>query len=112
MIILLLIIIIIIIIIIWHMRVLHMVWTVILIIIILHVKMGKVHMILCSNSPCDGWAGGQLVQLIMEYLPLGSLREYILTCKIGLPQCLLFAQQICQVSRSSVCLRGDGIDNL
>lgn len=49
------------------------------------------------------------MQLIMEYLPLGSLQKYM-NSKIGLPQCLLFAVQICQVNRSSVW--GDGIDNL
>lgn len=42
--------------------------------------------------------GGQVVQLIMEYLPLGSLRDYLPKRKLGIPQCLLFAQQICQVS--------------
>uniref|UniRef100_A0A673C3A9 Tyrosine-protein kinase n=1 Tax=Sphaeramia orbicularis TaxID=375764 RepID=A0A673C3A9_9TELE len=40
--------------------------------------------------------GGQVVQLIMEYLPLGSLREYLSKRKLGVPQCLLFAQQICE----------------
>ena len=39
------------------------------------------------------------MQLIMEFLPLGSLKEYIIGCKIGVPQCLLFAGQICQVSK-------------
>lgn len=43
-------------------------------------------------------AGGQVVQLIMEYLPLGSLREYLPKRKLGVPHCLMFAQQICQVS--------------
>lgn len=43
-------------------------------------------------------AGGQVVQLIMEYLPLGSLKDYLLQRKHGVPQCLLFAQQICEVS--------------
>lgn len=42
--------------------------------------------------------GGQVVQLIMEYLPLGSLRDYLSKRKLGVPECLLFAQQICQVS--------------
>lgn len=45
--------------------------------------------------------GGQVVQLIMEYLPLGSLRDYLPKRKLGVPQCLLFAQQICQVSLSA-----------
>uniref|UniRef100_A0A8C1XWC9 Tyrosine-protein kinase n=1 Tax=Cyprinus carpio TaxID=7962 RepID=A0A8C1XWC9_CYPCA len=39
--------------------------------------------------------GGQVVQLIMEYLPLGSLREYIPKHRLGIAQSLLFAQQIC-----------------
>uniref|UniRef100_A0A8C5CE57 non-specific protein-tyrosine kinase n=1 Tax=Gadus morhua TaxID=8049 RepID=A0A8C5CE57_GADMO len=43
-----------------------------------------------------GCSGGKVVQLIMEFLPLGSLKEYIIGCKIGVPQCLLFAGQICQ----------------
>lgn len=36
------------------------------------------------------------MQLIMEYLPLGSLRDYLPKRKLGVPQCLMFAQQICQ----------------
>uniref|UniRef100_A0A667XMS8 Tyrosine-protein kinase n=1 Tax=Myripristis murdjan TaxID=586833 RepID=A0A667XMS8_9TELE len=39
---------------------------------------------------------GESQLLIMEYLPLGSLREYLPKRKLGVPQCLLFAQQICQ----------------
>lgn len=42
-------------------------------------------------------SGGQVVQLIMEYLPLGSLREYLPKNRLGFTQNLLFAQQICQV---------------
>ncbi|XP_070836623.1 non-receptor tyrosine-protein kinase TYK2 [Chaetodon trifascialis] len=45
---------------------------------------------------CCTELGGQVVQLIMEYLPLGSLREYLSKRKLGVPQCLMFAQQICQ----------------
>uniref|UniRef100_A0A8C6L6W9 Tyrosine-protein kinase n=1 Tax=Nothobranchius furzeri TaxID=105023 RepID=A0A8C6L6W9_NOTFU len=45
----------------------------------------------CCTEP-----GGLEVQLIMEYLPLGSLREFLPKNKIGVPQCLMFAQQICQ----------------
>ncbi|KAK0135002.1 Non-receptor tyrosine-protein kinase TYK2 [Merluccius polli] len=45
---------------------------------------------------CCTEQGGQIVQLIMEYLPLGSLKEHIIASKPGVPQCLLFAQQICQ----------------
>uniref|UniRef100_A0A8C9Y7Z3 Tyrosine-protein kinase n=1 Tax=Sander lucioperca TaxID=283035 RepID=A0A8C9Y7Z3_SANLU len=39
---------------------------------------------------------GQVVQLIMEYLPLGSLQKYLPTHKLGMSRCLMFAQQICQ----------------
>ncbi|XP_029293114.1 non-receptor tyrosine-protein kinase TYK2 isoform X2 [Cottoperca gobio] len=45
---------------------------------------------------CCTELGGQAVQLIMEYLPLGSLKEYLTKRKLGMPQCLMFAQQICQ----------------
>ncbi|XP_015227583.1 PREDICTED: non-receptor tyrosine-protein kinase TYK2 [Cyprinodon variegatus] len=38
----------------------------------------------------------QEVQLIMEYLPQGSLREYLPKHKVSLADCLMFAQQICQ----------------
>uniref|UniRef100_A0A4W4EG50 Tyrosine-protein kinase n=1 Tax=Electrophorus electricus TaxID=8005 RepID=A0A4W4EG50_ELEEL len=47
----------------------------------------------CSQPLPDG---GQVVQLIMEYLPLGSLREYLPKHRLGVAQSLLFAQQICQ----------------
>ncbi|XP_053707941.1 non-receptor tyrosine-protein kinase TYK2 isoform X1 [Synchiropus splendidus] len=40
--------------------------------------------------------GGQVVQLIMEYLPRGSLQKYLQKEKLSVPQCLLFAQQICE----------------
>ncbi|XP_061567061.1 non-receptor tyrosine-protein kinase TYK2 isoform X2 [Cololabis saira] len=45
----------------------------------------------CCTEP-----GRREVQLIMEYVPLGSLREYLPKNKISTPQCLMFAQQICQ----------------
>ncbi|XP_076850141.1 non-receptor tyrosine-protein kinase TYK2 [Brachyhypopomus gauderio] len=45
---------------------------------------------------CCTELGGQVVQLIMEYLPLGSLREYLPKHRLGVAQTLLFAQQICQ----------------
>nr|XP_043906798.1 non-receptor tyrosine-protein kinase TYK2 [Solea senegalensis] len=45
---------------------------------------------------CCTELGGQVVQLIMEYLPQGSLRDYLPSRKLGVPQCLMFAQQICQ----------------
>lgn len=41
-------------------------------------------------------AGGQIVQLIMEYLPLGSLKDYLYSWKPGMARCLLFAKQICE----------------
>ncbi|XP_054614350.1 non-receptor tyrosine-protein kinase TYK2 isoform X2 [Dunckerocampus dactyliophorus] len=40
--------------------------------------------------------GGQVVQLIMEYLPLGSLEKFLQKGEHSTSQCLLFAQQICQ----------------
>lgn len=42
--------------------------------------------------------GGEEVQLIMEYLPQGNLKDYLPNRKVGMSQCLMFAQQICQVS--------------
>ncbi|XP_017310695.2 non-receptor tyrosine-protein kinase TYK2 [Ictalurus punctatus] len=45
---------------------------------------------------CCTELGGQVVQLIMEYLPLGSLREYLPKHRLGFTQNLLFAQQVCQ----------------
>ncbi|KAF4077778.1 hypothetical protein AMELA_G00211880 [Ameiurus melas] len=45
---------------------------------------------------CCTELGGQVVQLIMEYLPLGSLREYLPKHRLGFTQSLLFAQQVCQ----------------
>uniref|UniRef100_A0A3Q2Q4W7 Tyrosine-protein kinase n=1 Tax=Fundulus heteroclitus TaxID=8078 RepID=A0A3Q2Q4W7_FUNHE len=41
-------------------------------------------------------AGRQEFQLIMEYVPLGSLREYLPKNKTNVAHCLMFAQQICQ----------------
>uniref|UniRef100_A0A8C7UA05 Tyrosine-protein kinase n=3 Tax=Oncorhynchus mykiss TaxID=8022 RepID=A0A8C7UA05_ONCMY len=45
---------------------------------------------------CCSELGGQTVQLIMEFLPLGSLREYLAKHRLGVAHSLLFAQQICQ----------------
>lgn len=42
--------------------------------------------------------GEKIVQLIMEYVPLGSLRDYLPKHPVGLAHILLFAQQICEVS--------------
>lgn len=41
--------------------------------------------------------GEKSVQLVMEYVPLGSLRDYLPRHSVGLAQLLLFAQQICEV---------------
>ncbi|XP_062294756.1 non-receptor tyrosine-protein kinase TYK2 isoform X1 [Scomber scombrus] len=54
------------------------------------------HSNIVKYKGCCTEMGGQVVQLIMEYLPLGSLRDYLPKRKLGVPQCLLFAQQICQ----------------
>ncbi|KAJ1172497.1 hypothetical protein NDU88_004343 [Pleurodeles waltl] len=45
---------------------------------------------------CCSDQGEKIVQLIMEYVPLGSLRDYLPKHKVGLAQILLFAQQICE----------------
>lgn len=39
------------------------------------------------------------MQLVMEYVPLGSLRDYLPRHSVGLAQLLLFAQQICEVGQ-------------
>lgn len=44
-------------------------------------------------------SGKKSVQLVMEYVPLGSLRDYLPRHSVGLAQLLLFAQQICEVGR-------------
>lgn len=46
-----------------------------------------------------------MVQLIMEYLPQGSLRDYLPTHKLSMAQCLLFVQQICQVRRFHLAIK-------
>lgn len=45
---------------------------------------------------CCSEQGEQMVQLIMEYVPLGSLRDFLPRHHVGLPRILLFAQQICE----------------
>ncbi|KAM5307482.1 non-receptor tyrosine-protein kinase TYK2 isoform 2-T4 [Glossophaga mutica] len=40
--------------------------------------------------------GEKVVHLVMEYMPLGSLRDYLPRHSVGLAQLLLFAQQICK----------------
>lgn len=53
-------------------------------------------------KPSDFWLGGlshsgeKSVQLVMEYVPLGSLRDYLPRHSVGLAQLLLFALQICE----------------
>ncbi|XP_023269688.1 non-receptor tyrosine-protein kinase TYK2 [Seriola lalandi dorsalis] len=54
------------------------------------------HSNIVKYKGCCTELGGQVVQLIMEYLPLGSLRDYLPKRNLGVPQCLMFAQQICQ----------------
>ncbi|KAM8793876.1 non-receptor tyrosine-protein kinase TYK2 [Eudromia elegans] len=45
---------------------------------------------------CCSEQGDRGVQLIMEYVPLGSLRDYLPKHSVGLARLLLFAQQICE----------------
>ncbi|KAM7026463.1 LOW QUALITY PROTEIN: non-receptor tyrosine-protein kinase TYK2 [Acridotheres tristis] len=45
---------------------------------------------------CCSEHGDKVVQLIMEYVPLGSLREFLPKHPLSLPHLLLFAQQICE----------------
>ncbi|XP_006262400.3 non-receptor tyrosine-protein kinase TYK2 isoform X1 [Alligator mississippiensis] len=45
---------------------------------------------------CCSEQGDKIVQLIMEYVPLGSLRDYLPKHNVGLARILLFAQQICE----------------
>uniref|UniRef100_A0A672QK77 Tyrosine-protein kinase n=1 Tax=Sinocyclocheilus grahami TaxID=75366 RepID=A0A672QK77_SINGR len=53
------------------------------------------HSNIVKYKGCCTELGGQVVQLIMEYLPLGSLREYLPKHWLGIAQSLLYAQQIC-----------------
>ncbi|XP_061300111.1 non-receptor tyrosine-protein kinase TYK2 [Pezoporus flaviventris] len=45
---------------------------------------------------CCSEQGEKVVQLIMEYVPLGSLRDYLPKHSVGLAHILLFARQICE----------------
>ncbi|XP_062868062.1 non-receptor tyrosine-protein kinase TYK2 [Trichomycterus rosablanca] len=54
------------------------------------------HVNIVKYKGCCTELGGQVVQLIMEYLPLGSLREYLVKHRLTITQNLLYAQQICQ----------------
>ncbi|XP_056610016.1 non-receptor tyrosine-protein kinase TYK2 [Triplophysa dalaica] len=53
------------------------------------------HTNIVKYKGCCTELGGQVVQLIMEYLPLGSLRDYLPKHRLGIAQSLLFAEQIC-----------------
>ncbi|XP_051905397.1 non-receptor tyrosine-protein kinase TYK2 isoform X2 [Hippocampus zosterae] len=54
------------------------------------------HTNIVKYKGCCTEMGGQVVQLIMEFLPLGSLEKYLQKQEKSTSQCLLFAQQICQ----------------
>uniref|UniRef100_A0AAX7U952 non-specific protein-tyrosine kinase n=1 Tax=Astatotilapia calliptera TaxID=8154 RepID=A0AAX7U952_ASTCA len=54
------------------------------------------HSNIVKYKGCCTELGGQVVQLIMEYLPLGSLKDYLPKRNLPLSHCLMFAQQICQ----------------
>ncbi|XP_073349940.1 non-receptor tyrosine-protein kinase TYK2 isoform X2 [Pagrus major] len=54
------------------------------------------HSNIVKYKGCCTELGGQVVQLIMEYLPKGSLKDYLPKRKLSMPQCLMFAQQICE----------------
>ncbi|KAJ8345600.1 hypothetical protein SKAU_G00297930 [Synaphobranchus kaupii] len=54
------------------------------------------HQNIVKYKGCCSELGGQAVQLIMEYLPLGSLRDYLPKHRVSVAQTLLFAEQICQ----------------
>ncbi|KAM4531061.1 non-receptor tyrosine-protein kinase TYK2 isoform 1-T1 [Odontesthes bonariensis] len=54
------------------------------------------HSNIVKYKGCCNESGRGEVELIMEYVPLGSLRDYLPRHKVGVPQCLKFAQQICQ----------------
>ncbi|XP_035253894.1 non-receptor tyrosine-protein kinase TYK2 [Anguilla anguilla] len=54
------------------------------------------HQNIVKYKGCCSELGGQVVQLIMEYLPLGSLRDYLPKHHVSMAQTLLFAEQMCQ----------------
>lgn len=54
------------------------------------------HSNIVKYKGCCTELAGQVVQLIMEYLPLGSLKDYLPKRNLGMAHCLMFAQQICQ----------------
>ncbi|XP_027765602.1 non-receptor tyrosine-protein kinase TYK2-like, partial [Empidonax traillii] len=45
---------------------------------------------------CCSEQGDKVVQLIMEYVPLGSLRDFLPKHPLSLSHILLFARQICE----------------
>lgn len=54
------------------------------------------HKNIVKYKGCCEDQGKKSVQLVMEYVPLGSLRDYLPRHSVGLAQLLLFAQQICE----------------
>ncbi|XP_037674409.1 non-receptor tyrosine-protein kinase TYK2 isoform X2 [Choloepus didactylus] len=54
------------------------------------------HLHIVEYRGCCEDPGEKSVQLVMEYVPLGSLRDYLPRHRVGLAQLLLFAQQICE----------------
>uniref|UniRef100_A0A8C9JKL1 Tyrosine-protein kinase n=1 Tax=Panthera tigris altaica TaxID=74533 RepID=A0A8C9JKL1_PANTA len=54
------------------------------------------HKHIVKYKGCCEDQGEKSVQLVMEYVPLGSLRDYLPRHNVGLAQLLLFAQQICE----------------
>uniref|UniRef100_A0A3P9LSD7 Tyrosine-protein kinase n=1 Tax=Oryzias latipes TaxID=8090 RepID=A0A3P9LSD7_ORYLA len=54
------------------------------------------HINIVKYKGCCTEPGRTEVQLIMEYLPMGSLRDYLPKTKVSVCQCLMYAQQICQ----------------
>ncbi|XP_012585295.1 PREDICTED: non-receptor tyrosine-protein kinase TYK2 isoform X2 [Condylura cristata] len=54
------------------------------------------HKHIVTYKGCCSHQGEKSVQLVMEYMPLGSLRDYLPHHSVGLAQLLLFALQICE----------------
>uniref|UniRef100_A0A6I8P3T8 non-specific protein-tyrosine kinase n=1 Tax=Ornithorhynchus anatinus TaxID=9258 RepID=A0A6I8P3T8_ORNAN len=54
------------------------------------------HQNIVKYKGCCSDQGEKVLQLVMEYMPLGSLRDYLPKHSVGLAQILLFAQQICE----------------
>ncbi|XP_072299220.1 non-receptor tyrosine-protein kinase TYK2 [Eucyclogobius newberryi] len=54
------------------------------------------HSNIVKYKGCCTELGGQMVQLVMEYVPMGSLIKYVRERKPSMPKRLLFAQQICE----------------